>query len=230
MARRSRRTARDAYDRWVQTEDGPQSTPGRRLQASRHGQRKGQRKLAQKVAEALRAPAHGLLDVLNLAAQYQPGSADRARAKPLLRARALDTKDPTRLPAATPGLVRGWLVLEELALTLILEAGEHTAVAEAAWLHALRTLDADRETVPLTGLALALWGQPREWRRRLRHCDHPGCAEPYFLARTHNRRDRYCMTAHEQPARRLRTRVRRFSAAIPPGRLASPPRSSPPLA
>jgi hypothetical protein len=65
-------------------------------------------------------------------------------------------------------------VLEDLALTLILEAGQHTPVAEAAWLHALRTMDEDPEAHALTGLALAFWGQPLEWRRRLRHCDHTG--------------------------------------------------------
>jgi hypothetical protein len=93
-------------------------------------------------------------------------------------------------------------VLEDLALTLILEAGQHTPVAEAAWLHALRTMDEDPEAHALTGLALAFWGQPLEWRRRLRHCDHTGCAEPYFLARTANRRGRYCTKAHAQTARR----------------------------
>jgi hypothetical protein len=210
------------YDRWARAEEAPQSTPGRRLQ---DGRQRGQRRLTKIVAAALRAPDHGLLDVLNLAAQYRPGSANRARSRPHLRGLVLDTEDPTPLPApAASGLTRGWLVLDELALALISEAGEHTAVEEAAWLDALRTLD-DREACVLMRPALALWGQTLEWRRRLRHCDHPSCSEPYFLARGHHRRDRYCTKAHEQRARRLRTRFATFRDAIRPGRLASPPRS-----
>jgi hypothetical protein len=97
---RSRRPDRDAYDRWVRTEEVPQrtekvpqATPGRRLQA---GRRHGQRALAKLVAAALRAPDHGLLYVLNLAAQYQPPSADRADPRPHLRGRRW-TRTPSRV-------------------------------------------------------------------------------------------------------------------------------------
>ena len=150
----------------------------------------------------------------------------------LLPAMALDTDDPTHLPApAVPGQVRGWLVLEELAFTLIREEGSHTPVTEAALLRALRAMDNDPEARPLLGLALSLWEQPPEWRRRLRHCDDPSCAAPYFLAHAFNRRDRYCTKRHEQRARRSwrrikqgRSRFQQIAAApaLAPRRLAPP--------
>jgi hypothetical protein len=202
----------------------------------RRRRRRGQRALARLVARVLRAPDHGLLHVLNLATHVLPGPA--AGARPMLHARALGRHDPwgpddpTHVPApATPGEVRGWLVLDELAFTLIREAGAQTPVTEAALLRALRVMDHDPEARPLRGLALALWDQPPEWRRRLRHCDDPACDAPYFVARTLNRRDRYCAKSHEQRARRGWHRIRRgrtpfqrVAAVLAPGRLAPPSR------
>jgi hypothetical protein len=92
-----------AYDRWVRTEEVPQSTPGRRLQ---DGRQRGQQALVRFVAQVLRAPDHGLLHALNAAAGVHPTATHQGR--PVPRLRVLETEDPTALPApAAPGLVRG---------------------------------------------------------------------------------------------------------------------------
>jgi hypothetical protein len=244
MPRRSRRPARPgamarrpdravpAYDRWVRTEEVSEIQEVRRRRQARG--RLGQRALARRVAATLSVPAHELLHVLNLGALVLPGTV--AQARPMLHARRLDKKDPTHLPApATPGQVRGWFALDELALTLIGEAGEASPIVMTALLRALRTIDEDPEARPLARLALALWDQPLEWRRRLRHCDNPSCEAPYFLAHAFDRRDRHCIKSHEQRARRGRRRIQhgrslfqQIAAALVPGRLAPPSRPSAP--
>ena len=104
--------------------------------------------------------------------------------------------------------------LETLALTLISAAGRITPEVRA--IQAAGHAPEDRE------LGLILWEQSPEWRLRLRYCDYTGCPAPFFLARSLNRRDRYCTKAHEQLARRGRSRFKKIAEAIPPGRLVPP--------
>jgi hypothetical protein len=117
------------------------------------------------------------------------------------------------------------LRLDTLALTLIGKAGQFTPAGRVALRDCLEApATDDPEDRGLAELGIVVWEMPEEWRRRLRHCDHPWCQEPYFLARAPGRRDRYCTKAHEQQVRRLRTRVTTWCASIQPGRLAPPDR------
>jgi hypothetical protein len=165
------------------------------------GRRRGQRVLRQRVAKALRAPDQGLLERLNDVARWSP---ERPKS----------------------GMVLSHL--ETLALTLIGAAGQITPEVRAALGEGVRVLATARpgeDTAALVELGLALTTQPEEWRLRLRYCDYMQCDAPYFLARTLNRRARYCCKSHEQKARRgrpgqreLQSRFQQILAVLQPVR------------
>jgi hypothetical protein len=164
------------------------------------GRRQGQRELRKRVARALGAPDHGLLERLNGVARWSP---ERPESGTVLSH------------------------LETLALTLVGAAGRITPEVRAALGEGVRVLATARpgeDTAALAELGLALTAQPEEWRLRLRYCDYMQCEAPFFLARTLNRRDRYCCKSHEQKARRgrpgrskIQSLFQQIFAAIPPG-------------